>query len=223
MAVFALGAIASATASAEELPNFLPLGTGANPVTFTDSSGAGKLESVSKKVIECKKDKSLGAVNAPKLGTFDVLFEECKDAGSGAPCTSLDSTISGNILTSGTFHIRYELPIANKRPVIIFLINHVHSTCEIFGVKDLFLKLGCIAGKVSPTNTLTKVIEVLFKQTAGVNEIHEVDNEANTGMENCKLEIRLGTEAYEGVALEAHGESLGFKQGGVAVEALIMA
>ena len=232
MVIFALSVVASATASAEEptnQPSFLPEGTATNPVKFTATSGKGKLEMVGNtKAFECEKDTSTGEVTSLKLGKFDILFEKCtaKEGIITATCTGLnDKEGSGSILVLGTFHLRYLLPSSELRAAIILLIEHVHYTCEAFGVKKLLLVLGCVGGEITPTNMLTKTLEALFKQSKGINTITEVDKEnSSTEMEKCILMTKEGSEVKEVQSgEETHEVITGFEQGGKAVEALIMA
>ena len=231
MAIFALSAVAATAALAEEptnQPSFLPEGTATNPVKFTDTSGKGKLEMVGGKAIECEKDTSTGEATSLKLGKFDVLFEKCtaKEGIITATCTGLnDKEGSGSILVLGTFHLRYLLPSSELKAAIILLIEHVHFTCEAFGVKKLFLVLGCAAGEITPTNMLTKTLEALLKQSKGINTITEVDKEnSSTEMEKCILMTKEGSEVKEVQSgEETHEVITGFEQGGKAVEALIMA
>jgi hypothetical protein len=75
VAVFALGVFASATALAEELPNFLPEGTEANPVSFKDHGKGGTLET--KAGEKSNVPKRLQVVKSPpknykKLGSLEV-------------------------------------------------------------------------------------------------------------------------------------------------------
>jgi hypothetical protein len=224
MAMFALGAITSTTASAEELPNILPAGT----TNFKDKSGKGKFQtSESKKIVECAKDTSSGRPGSVRLGTFDVLFEECKDPSTGAECWGLDDELSQkSVLVLGTYHVRYQVPASGKKVAVIFLIKHVHFLCEFLGIKVLILVLGCAVGEV-PTefnNKLTKTYKVVLTQKEGKNTITEVENEKNTGKENCSLTSQEGEKGkVEQAGEETTEEVEGFKEGSKEVEALIMA
>jgi len=66
VAIFAIGAVASATASAEEL-RLLPLGTATNPVKFNIKSPKGELVSGTSKLV-CQKDKGTGEATSARLG-----------------------------------------------------------------------------------------------------------------------------------------------------------
>ena len=71
MAVCALSAVVSATASARENPAFLPEVAQA----FTGESGAGTLSTLAGKKVECKKDKSEGTIAANgREGKLHILF-----------------------------------------------------------------------------------------------------------------------------------------------------
>jgi hypothetical protein len=215
MAVFALGAMVSATASAEELPNFLPLGTAANPVTFTDKSGKGTIETVGGKTISCTSDTSTGEVTGPRLGKFDVLFLGCES--SGIKCTGLKDTTTGSVLLKGTFHIR-TLLTEKKHVYIVLLLEHVHMSCLV-----LVLLLGCMAGLLLSPNVLSSTLTIHFKQTKGVQDVTEVASEGSGSTdEKCTLSTKIGTGAEEqtGILTEEEGEK--FEQGGKSVTALVM-
>jgi hypothetical protein len=215
MAVFALGAMASATASAEELPNFLPLGTEANPVTFTDKSGAGTLETVGGKVVKCTSDTSTGEVTAPRLGKFDVLFLGCES--SGIKCTGLKDTTTGSVLVKGTFHIR-TLLTEKKHVYVIFLIEHVHFSCLL-----LVLVLGCAAGLLLSPNVLSSTLTIHLKQTKGVQEPTEIASEGSGSTdEKCTLSTSIGGGAEEQSGELTEDTVENFEQGGKKVTALVM-
>jgi hypothetical protein len=218
MAVFALGAFASAAASAEELPNFLPEGTEANPVTFKDHSKGGTLETKAGKKVTCTEDHSEGQATSKKLGSFDVLFLGCKS--EGTPCLGLGDKVAESVLVLGTFHIRRLLTEA-KHVYIVFLLEHVHFTCG-FGLV-LILVLGCVAALVLQVNKLVKEFEIHFEQEKGVQKPTEIADEKNEKNEKCILETKVGNEAYVQSGELTLATVLGFEQGGKAVEALIMA
>jgi hypothetical protein len=214
MAVFALGAMVSATASAEELPNFLPLGTEANPVIGIGKSGAGTLETVGGKTVKCTSSTSTGEATGPKLGRFDILLLGCES--SGIKCTGLKDTTAGSVLVKGTFHIR-RLLTEVKHVYIAFLIEHVHFSCLI-----LILVLGCKAGLLLSPNVLSSTLILHLKQKAGVQEPTEIASESGSTDEKCTLSIKIGAGAEEQAGELAEGEAEKFEQGGKSVTALVM-
>ena len=102
MAVFALSAVASATASAAEHENPVVLPLAAE--TFTGESGPGTLSTLAGKEVKCKKDKSEGTIAANgREGTLHIDFEECTNETGTITCTGLGDS-SGIILALGTFY-----------------------------------------------------------------------------------------------------------------------
>jgi len=218
LAIFAIGAVASATASAEEL-RLLPLGTTTNPVKFNVTSGAGELVSGASKLV-CQKDKGTGEATSARLGKFRVTFEECKEEALKVSCRGL-ADLPGNITAEGEFHLRRLLGTEQKHIVVFFLLPNVHASCSI-----VLIKLsGCLAGLIKPINELKKELAIGIEVSAGKQVILEADTDGElTGMETCgplKVARNEGT-AENGT--ESTVETLsGFTQGGSAVEALIMA
>lgn len=219
--LFALGGITSASASAA-LPNFLPLGTEANPVTFTAKSGKGTLETVGKTKIECEKDTGSGSVTSEKLGKFTTKFEGCKEPKNGLTCTGLADKVAGNITTSGTFHVKRLLPEATH-VYIAFLPEHTHFNCEAGIIKILILVLGCAAGLLLSPNILTKQLVIHLKQKEGIQEPTEYSNDEVTKDEKCSLTTKVGAEAEQQSGELAEEEVENFEQNKVKVEALVMA
>ena len=221
LAIFAIGAVASATASAEEL-RLLPLGTATNPVKFNVSSGAGKLGSAVAEV-KCKKDTGTGETTSARLGKFRVTFEECKSTATGEPACRGLSDLPGNITAEGEFHLRRLLgtEAEQKHIVVFFLLKEVHFSCSIVLVKVT----GCVAGLIKPINTLAKELEIGLELEAGKQKILEADTDAElTGMEKCgPLQVAVNEAAPANGTEETIEKMSGFTQGGSAVEALVMA
>jgi len=220
LAIFAIGAVASATASAEEL-RMLPLGTGANPVKFNVASGVGKLVAGTSK-IKCEKDKGTGEATSARLGTFRVTFEECKEEELKVTCRGLKD-LPGNITAEGEFHLRRLLgtEAEQKHIVVFFLLSNVHFSCSIVLVKVS----GCVAGLIKPINTLTKELAIGVELEGTKQKILEADTDGElTGMEKCgPLQVAKNEGTAENGTEETTETMSGFTQGGSAVEALIMA
>ncbi len=219
LAVFALSAVAAAAASAEET-GFLPQATAGAPVKFEVKSGAGKFETLSKSVIECKKDKGTGEITSERLGKFAVEFEECTGP-LGVKCADLSRADATGIIafSGGEFHLRMGLS-GQPLGVVAFLLptGGVHFLCAI----ALFVVTGCVAGEITPINELNMKLEVLLKQAAGENVINSIDNDAETGMEACALSSKKGAEAAETAGEETHEELEKFTKGGIATTILVM-
>lgn len=162
MAVLALSAIASATASAEKIPAPTLLTEPAgSAVTWTGESGLGKLTTLNGNVIECNKDKSNGsfAANA-KLGPFTIDFEECKEPGTGFKCTGLGEA-TGVILVTGEAHLAVDTETPALGAGILFLLNTVHFSC--FVLIEVTGKVLCL---IKPVNTFVTHFEIVCEETA---------------------------------------------------------
>jgi hypothetical protein len=214
--VLALGAFVADTALAENA--FLPESVAANPVKFTVKSGAVSFSAAEGVVIECSSDAGSGEVTSQRLGSFEITPKGCTTLGGFVKCSALtkvDST--GEIPMMGEFHMRMGLT-GQPLGLILFLILHVHQLCG----PELVLLLGCIAGSITPLNTLSSTATVSLKTVkAGENEITTADNEAETAMEGCKLTMERSGKTEEGGM--SNIETLEKpEQGGKAVTVLVM-
>jgi hypothetical protein len=155
MAVFVLGAVASATASAVGV-EVLPLG---KEEKWTGNSGSGRLEVLKKAdAVECKKEKSEGTFEANKpLGKFHIDFEGCKTTETGVTCTGLGEA-SGVILTLGSTHLVFDkLGAGAELGVgVLFLVEATHFTCFI----ALIIVEGQVLCLIKPINTIVKHWEI---------------------------------------------------------------
>jgi hypothetical protein len=152
MAVFALGAFVSATASAAVV--VLP----EEEVKWTGESGKGTLEVLKSAFsVNCQKDKSEGTFEAKKpLGLFHIDFEGCKTAGFIA-CTGLGEA-KETILTLGTAHLVFDkLGVGAELGVgVLFLVEQTHFECG----GTLQLVEGQVLCLISPINKKVKHAEI---------------------------------------------------------------
>lgn len=227
MAVLALSAVVSASASAAK-PEFLPEGTEANPITFSNKGGAGTLETKGGSKVSCTSTESSGSITSLKLGKFDVLFLGCTTAGK--KCTGLNDKTAGSILVLGTVHLWYGLLKTTKEDLhiaLVFLLEHVHFSCG-FLAENIDV-LGCVAALVKEANKLVKSLEVKFESALnakkevekGINDITKVLNEKNEEIP-CTLKTKVEAGAEEQSSEITSEKAENFKQGGKAVEVLIM-
>jgi hypothetical protein len=179
MAVFALSAVVSATASAEVV--MLPEIT--TTEKWTGESGKGSLEVLKgAAVIECKKDKSEGTFEPKKpLGSFHIDFEGCK--ASIATCTGLGEPVAGTILTLGTFHLVYDTlgSVLSEAGVgVLFLVLPTHFECTI--TNTLLVVEGEVLCLIKPVNTEVKHWEIVCERGATAGDPKETVywNEAGT-------------------------------------------
>ena len=208
IAVFAASAAVTAVASAAV--SFLPLASTSLSITFTAKSGAGLFETLGKKKVKCSSDKGSGEVTGETFGKFNIEFEGCEEPTLKVKCADLSQTSdNGKIKVLGElFHLRMGLT-GQPLGVVGFLILPVHFLCSII----LFEVTGCVAGEITPLDTLTSPILVDIKQTAGENTILSIDNETETGMENCDLSSKQGTGNTETAGEETHEELEKFLDG----------
>jgi hypothetical protein len=192
LAVFAVGVVAAASASAEVV--VLP-GTAQG---FTGSGGLGSLETLAGTLVTCTSQTSEGKSEENKpLGTFHIHFLGCKATALGvtAPCASLDHKVSEEaILTLGTYHLVFDhlgASLSEDGVGILFLLEHLHFTCETGIVKILVLVLGEVLCLVKPVNTKAAHFEVTCEQKAKGDPKEIVYwNEAGT-------EVKMGSEALK--------------------------
>ena len=91
MAIFALTSLAAAAASAATLPNILPEGTVAKPVTATTKTGASTFGN---SILSLKSSGGPGSQtgNGPgigKLGLFLTVFQNVENTLTSVKCTGL--------------------------------------------------------------------------------------------------------------------------------------
>lgn len=227
--VAALGEVA--TASAEVL-RLLPEPSEKSPVSFTAETKEKKALTLSAegKTITCTNiSGSTGEFTSPKAGLIIIEFKGCTS--SGASCKGLAETeTAGNIKFHGELALRRGRLVNAKKEtvlhpgVLVVKLLHVHFSC--LGGIVLGLVLGCVAGLLTPTNALTKVLTNILQESElknGDQDIIEVEKETEKGeFENCELKTAIN-EGKEALSLQVSTvEATGFKQGGVAVEALLM-
>ncbi len=216
LAVFALGAVMAAGASARKAtPEILPVGGFTDKSGETVFSGKGVLGTSN---IKCVSSTSHGGFTNSLLGTFDNLYEKClvnEPIVGLLLCTGLNDTAgSSSILALGTFHLRYRETGTSTKSVLAFLIVPVHFTCVGGGQEVLAEVHGCVAGEVTPVNTPITLtgspnhFTLILKKssTATRNEITKIANEAGTALETCQLEAKQGSGAFEQSAQEQTDE-----------------
>jgi hypothetical protein len=235
LAILAINAIAlTATASAVEvlLTQFLPEPTAEKPVTFTDSSGLAELVPLGEKLngpntVHCETSKSTGKLTSPKLGTGTIEFEKCKLVGIKASCEDLSKKLKEGIISKGEFHIQTGLEAGVQVPALVVLPEALHFVCGVV----LFLILqskedpSCVAGRILEPNKLLTELKVLFiedPKNLGDQAISKVFDDKDVEY-TCKLYFNISEGSLLDGAIHSEKEVVltGFKQGGVAITALI--
>jgi len=187
IAILSLAGLIAAASNAATLPSMLPeAGPGAEHILVAFTSAESKLGG-SFEGVKSKKDEGTLEINSLKLGLFDILFLETKDA-IGTTCTGLNDTTAGSVLALGTFHIRdYTTSGGALLTAADILLIPVHFSCG----GTLVVVSGCVLGAMSPENTKLKGggLSIKFEKASGKedNALITVLNEGNTASENCEL------------------------------------
>jgi hypothetical protein len=219
VAMLSLAVSMAASASAATVPNVLPAGTAAEPVTATASSGETEFGNGFIKVTS-KKSTGTQSGNSTKLGAFTNKFKETKDT-LGSACKGSKDTEAETVTVSGTFHIRdYKEGGVTLRVATIFLLNEVKFTCGSIEVTTV----GCVAGALTPENAKAKSLTVTLARngTLNDNKIVTILNESNTENETCQLLAKMGAGALELSSQVQTSTVTEFKKNGAAVEVEVM-
>jgi hypothetical protein len=171
VAMLAISAIASASASAA-LPELVnSKGEELVKKKYTATSGKGKFQTEKNGIIECEKDTATGEVTGPKTGTTTVKFTKC--AFSGLSCKTAGAS-SGEIRVEAVSKLVY----INKSTKEVGLdLEAKESTveCPLEKLKVRGSVIGVIAAK--DVNTPVTEVELVFKQTGGKQEPSQYENE----------------------------------------------
>lgn len=91
------------------------------------------------------------------LGLFHFLWQRCT-TNVGGTCTGLGDE-SGSVLALGKYHLVEDklLSEGSLGLGILFLLEHIHFSCTVFIVTDLFLVLGEVLCLISPLTLGTRI------------------------------------------------------------------
>jgi hypothetical protein len=184
LAVFMLGAVASAVASAEVS---LPLFTVKTGGTFTSKESTLFIEG---QKIKCAKDKGTTTPTNERLGTFTVDFEECRGPATVGGCWSLGDAVNtttklGTILVGGEYHlvrpvkseasalIWFLLSKEDKEEVAAPKLKPVHIECE--KTVKLILIWGNLLCKIEPFHSNTTAFKVVCESKEETQELKEFE------------------------------------------------
>jgi hypothetical protein len=217
MVMLVITAITATTAlAAATLPSLLPEATAGSPVTAVSESKESVFGSPGITAVTSASSLGETSQTSLKLGTFHTSFLAFKNALLGT-CTGTGDA-SGVVLVLGEFHFR-DNSLSSPLTVVVFLLKP--SVQFVCGTTAVTLT-GCMAGGVTPTNTLTKALEEVLATANGDNDVVTVLNEENTAQEACQLLSKVGAGATELAALQSTQLVSGFKHNGAAVEVLVM-
>jgi hypothetical protein len=199
MALLALGTVISATASGA-LPEFLPEATEKTPIKFTAKSGAGTLETVSGSKITCTEGKGEGEITAAKKTIGKGELKGCK---SGAVSCNTEGAPTGVIKESGEGLLVY----IKKEPKDVGMVGSPKANIKI--TCGAFLKIegrGHIIGLITTINKKQKIFTGSLKQTKGVQEFTEYENEKGEKVKAI-CEISFNGGPFEQCGVEGSGET----------------
>jgi hypothetical protein len=189
VAVFALSALATASASAEiTVPQFKPVGTKTLPVSFTLTAGSMEVSLGGIGPLPCSKATGTGSITGPKSGTAKLQITGCRNA-QGEACESPEAKETGEIITGS---LPFVLVYTTKEPTKQVALD--------FGSKTgTFMSYGCrgssavlrgrILAPITPLNTLTKTFTATLRQEKGEETPTKNYNEALTGTEESFPEL----------------------------------
>jgi hypothetical protein len=185
IAIFALAALASASAFAEN-PEILPVPTAANPAKFTSTAGKTELHTTKDVKTVCQKAKNKGQFTSQDLGTVDITFEECTTEEGKVTCKS-PGQATGVILVEGEMDLVDVLPTGTLDLGVAITphqdgnVNEMLSyTCGLIKALILGTVIGVVdnaAGNLLKDLEKFNEVKVLWKQNAelGEQEIKECD------------------------------------------------
>ena len=169
IAIFALGAFASASAFAEN-PEILPVPTKEVPLTFTGTSTEAVLQATKEaNKVKCAKNKDTGEFTTQDAGKVSIDFEGCET--KGASCTS-PGDAKGVILVEGVTELVDVLPTATLDLGILITPTAIGGGVlkfECSGVFTVEVKNSLIGvvdntkGELLAANTKTKELKALWK------------------------------------------------------------
>jgi hypothetical protein len=168
-------------------PSVLPEATEAENIVATSKAGTSTFGSG---LLEVTSSASKGTVtfNSLRIGSFTTKFES---VGSmlGPKCLGLSDTTPNAVTVSGLVYIRDFKASGTLSTAAVFLLTPVHFSCESI----LVVVSGCVAGTVTPENTLTKTVTINLEKTGGDNKVITVLNIMNSEEEACQLLSQEGT------------------------------
>jgi hypothetical protein len=194
MATGAVSAVAASAAAAE--PLWLKGGKELTAaVSFTGSSGAGKLETDNGKKVECASDSAEGKAEGMRaVGAVKVTFKGCKEGEfpneeCGVKGEIKSELLTGELVYLNAAHTKLGLLLKGTGGAKVFAV----FTCGtgFFAVKVTVT--GEVIGEVTPVNEEKTEGKLIYKQTAGEQEWHAIEEKA----EDITLESEFGFEKRE--------------------------
>lgn len=184
--VFALSAVASATASAAEPELVNTKGEALVKKNFSAKGGAGELTTKSNGAIKCKEAKAEGEVTGLKTAKSTTTFSGCEF--SGIKCNTTGAK-EGLIVTPLEGRLVYEVVKATLEPAFLFKVTNF--TIECTALQKLAVE-GEILVLITPAKKLQKTLELIAIEK-GPGEVETTEYEETKGGGVKKLTTPLTT------------------------------
>jgi hypothetical protein len=201
LAILAVSAIASASASALALPTLKFLTGETYPVTFSGTTTATAfLETAIGEKITATQTKLTGELTAGVLGPFTADFTGAKLKENSC---NTEGDAAGVILIKGEFHLVFD-SFEPLHAAILLLVGETAIKC---GATTIHVK-GELLGLVEPINTETTTFKVKTHCVVGKKGLQEdltYWNDAGTKKEKTTLEANFGL-GFEKACEEVPGE-----------------
>jgi hypothetical protein len=208
LVVFAFGAGAAASASAAS-PEYV-LETGAFPVGFTWTSGAGTYETTAGETLTCRSGGTgVGGILNSKEGEATLALHGCSTTFFGFPVAcrtpgKAPEEIQTKLLGS---HLYYNV---GKTKVVDDLSPASGTTfAEYECGGNTVVWTGSLIGVYPTTNEFLHETELVLKQTKGVQEITEYETESGTKVsaflkasKNGGTSVQMGVTTTDKITLE---------------------
>jgi len=209
LAVLAVTVVAASAAQAA-LPEFV---VGGFPKKFTAAAGAGKLETVGKREVNCTSGAGEGEITAEKETKKTVVkFKGCTATGAfgiKVKCKSAGAAVE-EIVTNALVGKLRDLSIAKTEDGIVLepeVAGGLFAKFECGGIQELKVR-GASIGQVTTLNKLQATQKLKFEQAGGKQKWVEYEEPNGTKVKPAKNET-------EGVKLGFGGENFAFEESAV--------
>jgi hypothetical protein len=204
-AIALMSAVATATASAA-LPEQSPA-TG----TFKVTSGKSAFQLSNEEKVTCTGDTGEGKLTGAKTSESTVKFEGCEALGFKCSSSGAKSGVIETSIDSTLVYLAKEGKATKTVGEDLQLAKEVSITCLIVTLKVK----GSTLCPLTPINTKTKSLTLTCKQTKGIQEYTEYENEKGeilkdiTETTKSGKTFQSGLESTESLALSTEGEVKG--------------
>jgi hypothetical protein len=204
-AIALVSAVATATASAA-LPSQSPT-TG----TFKVKSGASSFQLSNEEKVKCSSDSGEGKLTGEKTSESTVKFEGCEAFGFKCSSSGAKSGVIETSIDSTLVYLAKEGKATTTVGEDLQLAKEVSITCLIVTLKVK----GSTLCPITPINTKTKTLTLTCKDTKGIQEYTEYENEKGEIVKDITettkggKTFQSGLESTETLELSTEGEIKG--------------